>query len=214
MNDFIINIDRVFNQKTASFALKLETKTREKVGFKFSWILGKYKTGLFSHGEPRIYLAIESSENQKGIVSSESFFTSYYSAFTHLAGSPSALMDYLGKGSARAREEIWLKVYIKGNKEWSLQLTFGQFLDLYSSLCSFFTKIRHRLVQEEQKRYGDRIQYVELWKERTRELSKARIPKILKGTNSRVLTREFIGHDLDYLSFLTDLLPTFPVPTN
>jgi hypothetical protein len=220
LDNYIGKIDKIYSTKTGSYTLNTEvkeyyssvfkylpgqgydkkTKTQKNVGFNFSWIVGRNKTGLFSYDDPKIYLTIESSLNKKGKISLEEFFTTFFDAFKRLALYPDLITNYLGKDFTKNQE---VPITIIGTQDWHFVISSKEYVDLYYSLAISFKKIKSNLSQE----FDEELKFIESWKKKLKNLQGTDIPTI-SITDSQVLSPEFIGYDLDHLSFFADLIST------
>lgn len=200
-----VKVDQVFNQKTSSYMVK-EDWPPKKTSLKFSWVMGRKKTGLFSYDQPSIYLTIEATKKKAGIPI-DYVFDFYFDVFRKLALYPDLLLQHIGKENIQERT-LPIKI-TKGSDDWDIRLNSIEFLDLYYSLVLSFRKIKHSSAKKILRKYSDQIEFIELWKEKTNQLSKTATPTIKKMAKLKILTPEFVNHDLEFISYFVNLISSF-----
>jgi hypothetical protein len=200
-----VKVDQVFNQKTSSYMVK-EDWPPKKTSLKFSWVMGRKKTGLFSYDQPEMYLTIEASK-EKAAIPVDYIFDVYFNVFKKLALYPDLLLQYLSKENVQDRN-LPIKI-VKEWDDWDIRLTPMEFFDLYYNLVSSFKKMKHSSAKKILKKYSDQIEFMELWKEKINQLSKTAKPTIKKMTKFKILTPEFMNHDLEFISYFANFISTF-----
>lgn len=180
----------------------------DTIGFQFAWVIGRYRTGFFSYGEPTLRLAIDATNDVSGILAPHQLFTNCFRAFLWLTSCLSNSMTYLGKGYA---DEVSLKVGI-GKELWYAQMPYPEYFELYHMLYRQVMQIDHPLMTKIREQRADMIQYNDHWSKKMHELATLESVPTPPHIQSHVFTPSYFRHDNEYLKFLLDHIAYFPTP--
>jgi len=197
-----------YEDKAEHFSMHPRKQQIDAIGFQFSWVIGRYRTGFLSYDEPTLRLTVDASRDISGIIAPDQLFTNCFRAFLWLTSCLSNSMTYLGNGY---RDEVPLNVGV-GKELWYAQMPYPEFFSLYHTLYRQLMQIDHPLVYKIREQRAEIIAYNDHWSQKMHELASLTSIPMPQPMRDHVFTPNYLRHDNEYLKYLLDHISHFPTP--